>query len=250
MIGDGDAFMFPINQCVEAVPPGESGVVIKPRGVPIISVVTQGLLGMTAAARRPDSDTPEDKFRRYEIPGAAHVNQKSSDNKPCPTDIAKAGVSDSAANCAGINENGVTDFPIEFFMNSAYNNLYAWLRKGTPPPKAEPMATEPATDKNELHVKLDEQGNALGGVRNPYVDVPIATYYGQSRPLDQESAFFCMLAGYKEPFDNDKIKSLYPTREDYLNKVSAMADRMVVERFLMESDGKRIKVAAEKVDAW
>lgn len=244
MIGDGDAFMFPLNQCVDAVPPGETGITVKPAGVPVISVVTQGLLTMTAAARRPDSDTPEDKFRRYEIPGAAHVNQISNDNKPGPVDIEKSGIPATPANCAGIKEYGVTEFPIEYFMNSAYSNLYAWLRTGTPPPKAEPIIME------STNIKLDEQGNALGGVRNPYVEYPIATWYGQSQPLDEESAFFCMLAGYSQPFDNGKIKSLYPAKEDYLNKVTAMADSMVNERFLTNADGERIKKEAERVKAW
>ncbi len=250
MIGDGDAFMFPLNQCVDAVPPGESGVLINPRGVPIVSVVTQGLLNETVVARRPDSDTSGDMFRRYEIPGAAHVNRKSNDNKPCAADIAKAGVPPTAANCEGVNENGVTDFPIEFFMNSAYNNLYTWLREGTPPPKAAPIVMEKVGDKDELHVKLDENGNAVGGVRSPFVDIPVATYHGQSVPLDEESAFFCMLAGYKTPFDDEKIKSLYPTRGDYLDKVNAMVDTMVAERFLTESDGKRLKKEAQRVDVW
>jgi len=249
MIGDGDAFLFPINQCAPA-PPGETSVTIKPPGVPVISVVTQGLLNMTFVAWRPASDTPEDRYRRYEIPGSAHINQKSNDNKPNAADIQKAGVPATAANCAGINENGVTDFPIEFFMNSAYSNLYAWLRTGTPPPKAEPIMAEKKEGKDEIDIMLDEHGNALGGVRNPYVDVPLATYYGQSQPLDEESAFFCMLAGYRQPFDNDKIKSLYPTRDDYLNSVSAMTDTMVKERFLTKSDGARIKEAAQGINAW
>jgi hypothetical protein len=250
MIGDGDAFMVPINQCADDLPPGESSVVIKPRKVPVISVATQGLLSMTIGARRPDSDTEEDKYRRYEIPGSAHINQKSNNNKPCAADIQKAGVPVTPTNCAGVNEYGVTDFLIEFFMNSAFNNLYAWVRNNTPPPKAEPIVTEKAGEKDESHVKFDEHGNALGGVRHPYVDVPIATYYGQSQPLDEGSAFFCSLAGYKVYFDNAKIQGLYPTREDYLNKVNSMVDRMVNERFLTRSDGMKIKEEAQGIKAW
>jgi hypothetical protein len=246
MIGDGDAFMAPLNQCVDSIPPGETGVKIKPGGVPIISVVSQGLLNMTAAARRSDSDTPEDKFRRYEIPGAAHVNRISNDRKPCEADIEKAGIPPTPANCAGINEYGVTDFPIEYFMDSAYSNLYTWLRTGMPPPEAKPIITKKGERNTGIVIKLDENGNAMGGVRNPYVEVPLATWYGQSRPLDRESAFFCSLAGYMEPFDNDKIKMLYPTRDDYLNRVNAMVDSMVIERFLTKSDGERIKKEAEK----
>ncbi len=197
-------------------------------------------------ARRPDSDTPEDMFRRYEIPGAAHINQNCNDNMPCAADTARAGIPAGAANCEGVVEYGVTDFPIEFFMNSAYNNLYTWLRKGTPPPKADPIETEELKAGEEFHVKLDAHGNALGGVRNPYVDIPTATYYGQSNPLDEASAFFCMLAGHKVPFDDDKIQRLYPTREDYLNRVNAMVDKMVEERFLTESDGKQLKASASQ----
>ena len=250
LLGDGDGFMFPINQCADAVPQGESSIIIRPRGVPIISVATQGILNMTMVARRPDSDTPEDMYRRYEIPGSAHVNQKSMDNKPSDADSQKAGVPPTPANCAGVNEYGVTDFPIEFFMNSAYNNLYAWLRTGTPPPRSEPIIMEKVEGKDEILIKLDEHGNALGGVRNPYVEYPLATYYGQSQPLDEESAFFCMLGGYKKPFDNEKIKSLYPTHEDYLIKVTAMVSEMVKERLLTESDGMRIIREAQEIKAW
>jgi len=250
MIGDGDAFMVPINQCAQTLPPGETSVVIKPRNVPVISVVTQGILQSTIIARRPDSDATEDRYRRYEVPGSAHVNQKSQDNMPGSLEIQKAGVASSPSNCEGVSNYGVTDFPIEFFMNSAYSNLYAWVRNGTPPPKAEPIVTEKAAGKDEFAVRLDEHGNALGGVRHSYVDVPVATYYGQSRPLDEGSAFFCSLAGYKVPFKNSKIKALFPTQKDYLNRVREMTDRMVKERLLTESDGMRIKKEAQEIKAW
>ncbi len=250
MIGDGDAFMVPINQCADALPPGETSVVIKPSGIPVISVVTQGVLNSTIIARRPDSDAPEDRYRRYEIPGSAHVNQYCRDNGPSDADVQKAGSSPSSSNCEGVTEFGVTDFPIEFFMNSAFQNLYAWVRGGAIPPKVEPIITEKVPDKNDIIIKLDENGNALGGVRHPYVEVPVATYYGNSKPKDEASAFFCTLAGYKVPFDAQKIKALYPAKEDYLKKVYDVTDKLVVERFLTESDGERIKTAAKDVNAW
>jgi hypothetical protein len=248
MLGDGDAFMVPLNQCVDAVPPGEKGVTIKPSGVPVISVVTQGLLTSTIVARRPDSDDPTDRYRRYEIPGAAHVNKKSMDNSPNSADSAKAGVPDSVSKCEGIDQYGVTDFPIEIFMNSAYQNLYAWIRTGTPPPKAEPIVIENDPEKKGITIKLDEHGNALGGVRHPYVEAPVATYYGKSKALDEVSAFFCSLAGYKIPFDAAKIKALYPAKEDYLKKVYDVTDKLVADKLLTESDGERLKQATKDVN--
>ncbi|NLD37400.1 MAG: hypothetical protein GX654_11080 [Desulfatiglans sp.] len=250
MIGDGDAFIVPLNQCVDAVPPGERGVTIKPSGVPVISVVTQGLLNSTVVARRPDNDELTDRFRRYEIPGAAHVNKKSMDNSPNSADSARAGVPDTVTKCEGIDQYGVTDFPLEFFMNSAYQNLYAWIRTNTPPPKAEPIVTEKAPGKNGITIKLDEHGNALGGVRHPYVEAPAATYFGNSKALDEASGFFCSLAGYKVTFDAEKIKALYPAKQDYLKKVYDVTDKLVEERFLTESDGERIKTASKDINVW
>jgi hypothetical protein len=74
--------------------------------------------------------------------------------------------------------------------------------------------------------------------------------YGQSRPKDEGSAFFCSLAGYRKPWDDNKIKILYPTRQDYLDKVNAQVDGMIKERFLTKSDGVRIKEEAQKINAW
>jgi hypothetical protein len=250
MLGDGDAFMVPINQCVDAVPPGEKGVTIKPSGVPVISVVTQGVLNSTIVARRPDSDELTDRYRRYEIPGASHVNKKSMDNSPNSADSARAGVPDTVSKCEGVDQYGVTDFPIEIFMNVAYKNLYEWIRRGTPPPHAEPIVTEKAPDSETITIKLDEYGNAMGGVRHPYVEVPVATYYGNSKAMDEASGFFCSLAGYKVPFDVEKIKSLYPAKDDYLKKVYDVTDKLVADRLLTESDGERIKAAAKDVNVW
>ncbi len=251
MIGDGDAFMVPINQCLDMLPPGEKSVTVKPCGVPVISVVTQGVLSATYVARRPDSDSPSDMYRRYEIPGAAHVNQKSLDNSPSAEDSEKAGAAPASRNCEGLEEYGTTDFPIEYFMNSAYMNLYEWVKTGVVPPKAEPIKTEilPGNDAG-ISIKTDEYGNALGGVRHPYVEAPIATYHGSARPLDEASAFFCTLAGYKVPFDNEKIKSLYPVKDEYLNRVGSVVDDMVEKRFLTKSDGEKIKEEAGAVDIW
>lgn len=250
MIGDGDAFMAPINQCADWLPPGETGVTVKPCDVPVISVVTQGLLNSTIAARRPDSDTSKDRYRRYEIPGSSHINKKSMDNSPNSDDTVKSGVPASSSNCEGVDKYGVTDFPIEFFMNSAYWNLYDWIRNGTPPPKAGPVITETADGNEGINIKLDEHGNALGGVRHPYVEVPVATWHDKSMPLNSESMFFCSLAGYRVPFDREKIRTLYSSKEDYVKKVDEITDKLMAERFLTRSDGERIKQQARGINVW
>ena len=77
----------------------------------------------------------------------------------------------------------VTDFHAGAFTALGLHHLVEWIANGKTPPHAPPIAVDqdPAGDGSPL--ALDEHGNAKGGVRNVWVDVPIATYgvYGQGQ---------------------------------------------------------------------
>jgi hypothetical protein len=56
-------------------------------------------------------------------------------------------------------------------VNAALENVDRWVRHGIPAPRAERIAFRTGgTEKAEF--VFDEFGNAVGGVRNPYLDVP------------------------------------------------------------------------------
>ena len=112
------------------------------------------------------------------------------------------------------------------------------------------IVTGPGSNSPDHEVKLDKNGNAVGGLRTPYLDVPVATYHTKSNPADEKSSSFCGTQGYKVPFEKEKIIALYPTRESYLSKVNGMVDSMVQERFLTKADGERIKKQAETLSVW
>lgn len=248
LIGDGDMFAPVLHQCAQAFPPGISPVIVRPRKEPVISIATEGLLSMTIPARRPDSDAADDRYRRYEVPGSSHGNQLIFKYAPRPGETEKAGVPAPKANCIGADKYGLTDFPYEYLMNAAFANLDGWARFNIPPPRAKAIETNPGSPAPE--VKLDEHGNAVGGLRTPFLDVPVATYYTRSKPADEKSGSFCDTQGYKVPFEKEKIIALYPTRESYLDKVAQRIDSMVKARFLRKGDGEKIKREAEKVSAW
>ncbi len=250
LIGDGDGYAPPINQCAQAFPTGLSPVAIRPRNEPVISITTQGSFVGMISARRPDSDAAEDRYRRYEIPGASHANQLVFQYAPRPGETEKVGVPAATPNCIGPDKYGLTDFPLEYFMNAGFANLDAWARSNIPPPRAQVIETDPGSNSAVLEIKRDKNGNAIGGLRTPYLDVPVATYYTSSKPADEKSSSFCTTQGYKVPFEKEKITALYPTRESYLSKVNRMVDSMVKERFLTKTDGEKIKNEAEKLSVW
>jgi len=245
LIGDGDGLFIALNQCSERILPGDRRFVIGARPEPVITVSSQTLLGINMPARRPDSDTPEDRYRRYEVPGAAHVSQRSANLSPRLEDVKKAlGAAPPIPECMEVKKYGLTEFPFEYFMNGAFANLEAWVVSGKVPPKAPVMATRSAPGVPFAVADVDEHGNAVGGVRSPYLDVPASTFFTRSTPTDQQSGFFCSLCGYAVPFPKETLATLYPTHRDYVRKVAEEVDAMVKGKIITASDGARIKAEA------
>src|SRR5439155_20429576 len=121
--------------------------------VPLIQVPTMTEVSGGNVTTREDSDAPGDQFRVYEFAGMAHVDSRDSVRfKPDP--------------CA----KPASRFPEQAYMSVALHHLFEWVDKGTVPPRAERIAANGNT------IAVEENGNAKGGIRNPYVDVPVAKF--------------------------------------------------------------------------
>ncbi len=76
-------------------------------------------------------------------------------------------------------------------------------------------------------------GNALGGVRTPWVDVPTAKLSG----LGQSGEGFAFLFGTTAVFDASTLAQLYPGgRAEYLAKFKQSLDETVSAGFLLKDD--------------
>jgi len=110
-----------------------------------------------------------------------------------------------------------------------------------------------------LVAQVDVDGNDLDGIRNVFVQVPIATYTGWN--LFNRSFFedgFCTLQGSFVPFARTKAERLaagdprpsieerYPTKEAYVAAVKAAADGLVAKRYLLPEDAMRLVSQAER----
>ena len=84
--------------------------------------------------------------------------------------------------------------------------------------------------------ELDELGNALGGIRTNYVDVPIAKLSG----LGQRGESFCRIYGTTELFDAAQLAELYPSQQDYVDAVTASVNAAVAAGFVLREDGDLI----------
>src|SRR3546814_14005570 len=91
--------------------------------------------------------------------------------------------------------------------DAAIQHVHRWLGGGPPPPPQEPIAF----DADGKTIARDAHGNALGGVRLPELEVPIASYRGQGARH--------FLAGETHPFAANELTRLYPDHQNYVDRV-------------------------------
>jgi hypothetical protein len=216
-----------IRRCGPAVARTDPRQKIENAGVPVMLVVAQGEIG--EAYQRPDSDDPGDRFRIYEVAGAAHIDKWAYRDLP--------GFPDQLA-AMGTPGQGTPDWPfnvrcepeillqehplLKYVLDGAVMNLEQWASKGTAPPKAD---------------RITINGQVVtGGVRNPYVDVPGATY-----TTSNAGPGTCRELGQTIPYDWARLEALYGSQKNYAAKVAQATDLMLKERWVTPSDAQKIK---------
>jgi hypothetical protein len=178
--------------------------------------------------RREDSNVPGSKYRLYELAGAPHTTiwrrRRGMAKFPGSLTMSDMGAPRQVADRLQISENEKpNDFPLGIFFAGAFQNLYDWVRGINIPPTGKRIATNA-----DGSTKVDEHGNAVGGIRSPYVDVPIATYGSRN------------LMGYKILFTVEKRKKLYGSHARYVDKVSQATEALVKERWIPPSEASEI----------
>jgi hypothetical protein len=179
-----------------------------------------GMFGFTAA-RQPN--TP--KIVTWEVAGTAHADQYLLDF---------GDGMEGAVMCENAN-----DGPQWYVLRAALHALNAWVVDGTMPPQPTPIEA----DSSGSSAKLDGNGNAIGGVRSPAVDVPVSVLSGL--PGNGGNDFFCFLFGHTTPFTADKLKQLYPTHDDYVSKFKEAAKKAREGLYLLGPEEEEILATAQ-----
>jgi hypothetical protein len=209
--------------------------------VPLIQMNTQTEVNSTAAMgnkyRRLDSDEKGNRYRLYEMAGMPHNDSRENPTyTPNPCD------------------KPVTRFPDGAMMAMGLDHLIQWVDKGKVPPKAERITVENGT------IVFDQFGNAKGGVRNTYVNVPVAQYgvpnvaTGSRAAVtingQQAASFYCGIAGFEIPMKSPVLTQRYGTARDYQEQVrKSLKDSIKAGWFLplyykqVEGDARAVKIS-------
>ena len=201
--------------------------------VPVLQFETEtDLFGPLGFFRARQDDT--DLLRTWEVAGTAHADQAILDyNAEMASEVGGGGF-DLAALCGSINEG-----PQAEVLRAGVAALRTWVVDGEAPPGAPPL--EVAGDA----IVRDERGIALGGIRTPPVEAPVAVLTGEAPPGGN---IICLLFGETRPFDAATLAGLYPTHQDYVEAVTESADAAVAAGFLLRADADALVAEAEDAD--
>jgi hypothetical protein len=209
--------------------------------VPVLTVITEtdlfdGRLLGYRHARQPDND----RLRVWEIPGTAHADNYTIRVGFIDTGIAPLG--DIVAAYAptdelmGMRLSYCINFAPQhhYVVQAAISKLNAWVVEGEPAPAAPPIAL---TEADPPQPALDANGLAQGGIRTPWVDVPIARTSGLAKPESPLSFLF----GTGELFDANTVRALYPAgAAEYLRRFTEALDLAIEAGFILATDRAEI----------
>ena len=186
--------------------------------VPVFVVNSEQETAAFGPTRRVDSD----RYRFWEVAGTPHTLPQLPPPQPHPE---------------GRVDNLLSYRPV---LSAAYGAMHRWLVEGIQPPRFEPI---------ELDVKgaivRDEYGNARRGIRLPELVAPIAEYHGR----DEERSGLLMIYGWARPFSRDELKTLYLSREAYVDAYRRGVDDLVAAGGLRPAESSARYDEAERVAA-
>ncbi len=146
-------------------------------------------------------------YRYIEIAGVSHIPVQSTDFRE-----------------VGMPEQNPVDFGPVF--RAAMVNLKGWLDGEEPPPSVE----------MELGDMLSADGEA---------GAPRGRYTGFALDWVNENPYFA-IAGTFEPFPQDRLTELYPSRQAYIDRVTAAARALAEHGYILPEDAEAYIGAAER----
>jgi hypothetical protein len=234
--------MILLNQCAQDIQLADPRQRLQTLDAAFISLSSEGEIWQSVHTRQPDAVTPHGGMVTYEVAGGSHMGRdvpglpNTDSMMESLSQAARAGIQMPQLGVGpGIPAAPPNDFIWAPILRGAYHNLQLWVRQGVPPPHAPGIEVTAAGD-----VKRDRYGNALGGLRTPYIDVPVASYTGYRNPPGGGRG----LMGARAPLSGETLKALYPDHAAYSARFSAATDRVLAGRWISPEDAQAMKQAA------
>ncbi|MWV27560.1 hypothetical protein GRF63_06545 [Erythrobacter sp. GH3-10] len=203
-----------------------------PEDAPFVTIFTQSELRYNAVNAIPlPADTDSPKLRHYEIPGTPHLRPEdvgTGEIEPMPVDVGK----EDDPRC-----NTLYNEPVEIVASALLDGMDKWVRDGTPMPKS------PRVERSEDDIVRDATtGNAIGGVRLPWVAAPSAVY------LVEEETNCGLAYDTKTPYSAQRLREMYGSYANYRAQYEAAKAEAVAQGYILPHDAAFLQTIATPED--
>ena len=123
------------------------------------------------------------------------------------------------------------------------------MANGKTPPHAPPIEVDQNSAGDGSFLALDEFGNAKGGIRNVFVDVPVAAngVMGKGKTTRR---FACVSSPARRCRSKpEMLQRLYKSKDDYVAKVDRRLKELVDAGWFLPEYAEAVRADARKV-AW
>jgi hypothetical protein len=191
-------------------------------GAPVLVLQAEGDLMPPLAyalARQPDSEA----LRLWEMAGTSHADSY---------------LIGPAAQLMGFSWR-INEGPHRFIAQAALHALVRWCTAGAPPPSAARIGF---ASEHPPVIERDPAGNAVGGVRTPAVDVPVAALRGEAPPGNARALGW--LVGSTTPLPADDLLRRYGDHAGYLRAFTQSLDEAIGAGFVLPAHRDELLAAA------
>jgi hypothetical protein len=120
---------------------------------------------------------------------------------------------------------------------SALRHVHRWITQGRAAPSFPRIEVEAARPPR---LRRDDHGNAVGGIRLPELEVPVAAYRGMATGIGLPPLF-----GAARPFTDDELRAMYPSRRLFEARWRQVVDDLVTAEAIRPEDATAM---AQRVD--
>jgi hypothetical protein len=96
-------------------------------------------------------------------------------------------------------------------------------------------------------LERDANGNAIGGLRSTWVDVPAAGYYPHSQPRKspgRDAELLAYIRGHMVEFPPAKLRAMYGSAQAFVETTETRAGELVREGWLLPADVGLVRAMA------
>jgi hypothetical protein len=121
-------------------------------------------------------------------------------------------------------------------LESALRHMRLWVAEGRDAPSFPRIEVEPGTP---ARIRRDDHGNAIGGIRLPELEVPMAEYRGMAIGTGRGPLF-----GSARPFSEDDLNAMYPSRQQFVTRWHHAVDALVTSGAIRPADAAEMRARA------